>query len=230
MIERRVNSEFDEEKALTAALKEYEALRAEISWLIAQSVQLQSFAIALSVGIFPLVTFFLEERSPGVLVGVLVSLPIALCLLGALYFRQHQEVYVVASSIQAHIRPLIVEVCGRSDLWQWEEYKDQRLYELSRRSPIHGAWTPAGVLILRLALFVLPASMSLILGVSIAVTTGLDDLTRSFTVPGMVVLAAVATLDAVAILILLIRFAKEGDFGRILLATQGASAPQRDAD
>lgn len=209
----------DPEYGLNAALAEYEALRAEIAWLIEHSVQLQNFAIGLAVGIFPLVTFFLEKEKPAVLVGVLLSLPIALSLLGALYFRQHQEVYVVASYINEKIRPLICELSGRTDMWTWEEYKQDRLQTLSSRSPIYGAWTPAAILILRLALFILPAIASLILAISIALSQGMKELNTIFTLPGTILIFALGIVDFVFIAVVTIRFARESNLGRILLSS-----------
>lgn len=203
--------------ALIAALAEYDALRIEIAWLIEHGGQLQNYAIGLSVGILPVVTVILQTGKAGLLVGVLLSLPIALSLLGLLYFRQHQEVYVVASYIKEEIRPLIRELCEREDLWTWEEFKKERLELLSARSPIHGASRPASVLLLRLAIFILPAAASLMLAISVSLAQGTRSLYSTYTVGGTFALLLLCSLDLVLMTVLIIRFAKESDLGRNVL-------------
>jgi hypothetical protein len=213
----------DDSIALTAALAEYEALRNEIAWLIEHSAQLQNYAIALSVGILPVVTFFLDKDRPAVLVGVLLSLPIALSLLGALYFRQHQEVFVVAAYIKERIRPIICTLSGRNDLWQWEEFKRSQLDQMSARSPIFGAWRPGAILLLRLMLFILPAAISFCLAVSITLSQGIGEIGAAFTMGGAVVMGILAVLDLFVIVIVTIRFARESDLGRIMLESSGSA-------
>jgi hypothetical protein len=207
------------EDALTAALAEYQSLRSEISWLIEHGTQLQNYAIGLSIGIFPVAAFVLEKSSPVFLLGPLLVLPTILSLLGILYFRQHQEIYVVAAYIREEIRPIIRELTGRDDIWGWEEFKSARQNRLSARSSALGLWRPRTVIVLRLAIFSLPAFCSLVIGISVAIGQGISRINATYTMAGSVALLLLAVTDVVTIVMLAIRYWKEGDLEKIVMDT-----------
>lgn len=214
------------ENALTAALAEYQSLRAEIRWLIEHGTQLQNYAIGLSVGVFPVVAFILEKSSVVLLVGLLLLLPLILSLLGVLYFRQHQEVYVVAAYIREKVRPLIRELSGRDDLWEWEEFKSVRQSGLAARSHAFGMWHPRMVFILRISIFSLPALCSLAIGISVAIGQGFSRIQATYTIVGVVLLMLLCIINVVAMFMLAIQCWKEGDLEKILVET-GLPASRR---
>lgn len=216
--------EAEASSALAAALAEYESLRGEIGWLIEHGAQLQNYAIGLAVGLFPVAAFILENGNTAFLVGLLIAAPIAFSLLGLLYFRQHQEVYVVAAYLKERARPIIRELSGRPDLWTWEEFKTARQSVLSSRSPVLGIWRPRTILVLRLAIFTLPAVCSLVLGLSVALTVGSAAMFATYTVAGSILLLILTVLDVMIVSMLGIRFWKEGDLSKVVL---GESAAQR---
>jgi hypothetical protein len=210
--------------ALTAALAEYTALRSEIEWLIAQGAQLQNYAIGITLGLFPTAAFILEKRSSAFLAGLLIFAPIALSLLGLLYFRQHQEVYVVGAYLSECVAPIIRELGNRDDLWTWEDFKAARQTVLSNRSHALGIWRPRTILLLRLAVFTLPAVCCFVLGVSIAIAEGMHALLVAYTTAGTVVLLVLAVIDVAVIGLLGLRFWTEGDLAVSVLAYKPPSA------
>ncbi len=219
----RPAGEHAEDTSLTAALAEYAALRSEIEWLIAHGAQLQNYTIGITLGLFPAAAFILQQRSPAFLVGLLLFAPIALSLLGLLYFRQHQEVYVVAAYINERLAPIIREIGGRTDLWTWEQFKSTRQAVLSDRSHILGVWRPRTILLLRLAVFTLPALCSFAIGLSVAVVEGRQALFDAYTVVGTVVLMVVALIDALIMVLLGLRFWTEGDLAVAVFETPPAT-------
>ena len=129
-------------------------------------------------------------------------LPLALCLLGLLYFRQHQEVYVIAAYINESVRPIICEFSVRDDVWAWESFKSARHAQLSERSRILGIWKPKTILLLRLTMFALPAACSFVLALAVAIAQGLERILKMYTSIGAIVLLALALADVLVIVIL----------------------------
>ena len=201
-------------------LAEYEALRAEIAWLIEHGAQLQNYAIGLAVGAFPVAAFILDKQNATFLIGLLLMLPLALCLLGLLYFRQHQEVYVIAAYINESVRPIICELTGRDDVWAWESFKSARHAQLSERSRILGIWKPKTILLLRLTMFALPAACSFVLALAVAIAQGLERILKMYTSIGAIVLLALALADVLVIVILTVRLSTEADLAAIVLRPQ----------
>lgn len=215
----------EESPALKAVLAEYEALRSEMAWLINHGAQLQNYAIGLSLGVFPVATFVLQNSSAVFLIGLLLALPVALSLLGLLYFRQHQEVYVIAAYIREEIRPIIRQLTGHDAVWGWEEFKEARQERLSARSPILGVWRPRTILLLRLAIFSLPALCSVLIAISLAIAQGIDRIYASYTTAGSAVLLLFAVIDVLMMVVLGIRFWREGDLGHVVMDTGLSAEP-----
>lgn len=216
--------------ALAAALAEYQSLRDEIAWLIEHGAQLQNYSIGLAVGLFPVAAFILQNRSTAFLVGLLVAVPIVFSLLGLLYFRQHQEVYVIAAYLKERVRPLVRELSGQPNLWTWEEFKTARQSVLSSGGPVLGIWRPRTILVLRLTVFTLPAVCSLVLGLSVAGAVGVDAMFATYTVVGSILLLILTVLDVVIVSVLSIRFWTEGDLGKVVLGERAVQTDKQKAE
>ena len=212
---------------LEAALAEYQALRAEIAWLIEHGAQLQNYAIGLAIGLFPVAAFILDKQSPAFMIGLLLMAPLALCLLGLLYFRQHQEVYVIAAYITESVRPIISELSGRNDIWSWEDFKAARQTNLSDRSAILGIWKQKTILMLRLAIFALPAACSFVLALAVAIAQGLERIVGIYTSIGTIVLLFLAVVDLLIMVILTVRFSTEADLAAVVFGQGMPAASDR---
>ena len=146
--------------ALTAWLAEYNSLRAEIEWLIKDATRYQSFAITLLGILVPGVGWLLKEL-PDLVVPSLLVISFIYCLLGFLYTRQHEEVYVVAAYLKDYVRPRVRELMNDSSMWGWEEFKGQRWAALRPRRGL-GCLRPGNMIVLlRAMLFVLPSAAAL---------------------------------------------------------------------
>ncbi len=156
------------EEKLEAYLAEYQSLRAEMEWLIRGADQYQNLTFALigaAATIFPWVL----DKAPILLVPTLLILPLLFSLLGFLFLRQHEEVYVVAAYLSEYIRPRIRLLVGDSEAWGWEEFKDQRSREVLGRGPLAFFSKSKIIVFLRSSLFVLPSVAALVI-----VVNGLD--------------------------------------------------------
>jgi hypothetical protein len=177
--------------------------------------------------------FVLQNSSAVFLIGLLVALPIALSLLGLLFFRQHQEVYVIAAYIREKIRPTIRELTGRDDAWGWEEFKAASQKRLSARSPILGMWRPRTILLLRLAIFSLPALCSVLIAISLAIAQGASKIYASYTTAGSAVLLLFAVIDVVVMVVLGIRLWSESDLAGVVIYTalpaEAPASPRGDS-
>jgi hypothetical protein len=96
----------DVEDVLAAWLAEYQALRAEIEWLINDGTRYQNFAITL-LGIIGATIGWLLKEASALLLPTLLAVPFIFCLLGFLYSRQHEEVYIVAAYLKDYLRPRV---------------------------------------------------------------------------------------------------------------------------
>jgi hypothetical protein len=191
----------DVDDVLAAWLAEYQCLRAEIEWLINDGTRYQNFAITL-VGIIGAAIGWLLKEAPIILIPTLLVVPFVFCLLGFLYSRQHQEVYIVAAYLKDYVRPRVRELVGDESLWGWEEFKSQEWRALSP----YRRFKPFGlndiVFLLRAMLFILPSIVAL----SVVVISFLDvaplpklELTTS---PTTIVIIASVLFDTSLVLLL----------------------------
>jgi hypothetical protein len=150
----------DVEDSLAAWLAEYQALRAEIEWLINDGTRYQNFAITLLGIIGATIGWVLKEAS-ALLVPSLLIVPFIFCLLGFLYSRQHEEVYIVAAYLKDYLRPRVRQLVGDEYLWGWEEFKKQRWDAMSRRRRFKPFGINDTVFLLRAMLFIIPSVLSL---------------------------------------------------------------------
>lgn len=154
---------------LEAYVAEYQALRAEIEWLIKGGEQYQNFAIALLGASATLLPWVLTN-DPNFFVPSLLTLPFLFSLLGFLYLRQHEEVFVVASYLKDYIRPRIRGLTNDPEMWAWEEYKAGKSLRAFGTGPL--GWFSAAkiVFMLRSGLFLIPSLACL----AIVTSTGID--------------------------------------------------------
>jgi len=118
------------EEKLEAYLAEYSALREEIKWLIQEANQYQNFAIALIGATVTLIPWVLD-KALALLIPVLLILPFLFSLLGFLYLREHEEVYVVGAYLREYLRSQVRNLVKDSHTWGWEEFKTNDLERYS---------------------------------------------------------------------------------------------------
>lgn len=159
------------QEALQAWLAEYNSLRAEIEWLIEGGAKYQDFAITL-LGLLFTAIAWVTQYGTTLLIPTMLVIPFLFTLLGFLYCRQHEEVYVVASYLKDYVRPRLRSLVGDHSLWGWEEFKARRSRELFKTK--RGLSSSAGiVLVLRSMLFVVPSLGSIIAVVALSISKGL---------------------------------------------------------
>ncbi len=148
------------ESAVNAWISEYHALRTEIEWLNSDGSRYQTFAISL-LSVVGGVIGWLSANTPTILLPALLIIPFIFCLLGFLYLRQHEEVFVIASYIKDYIRPRLRELTKDQSLWGWEEFKWQKL---NSRKHAQSKWFTVTemVFFLRGMLFIMPSIAALI--------------------------------------------------------------------
>ena len=137
---------------ISACIAEYNARRDEIGWLINGAQSYQALSIALVCGFIGFLAGIAGKHSPYEIYVFLFTPPV-LSLLGFLYFRQHQEVYVVAACIDQKIVPTLRRAIGSDDVFVWERHKASAPQGIK----------PAAVMVnfLRLLLFALPSLLAL---------------------------------------------------------------------
>src|SRR5260370_32197606 len=109
--------------AIDAILAEYAALRAEIEWLIKDAGQYQTYALGLVAVLPPAFALLLGTSRAWLTIPAIIIANSAFCLFGYLFFRSHQEVYIVAAYLKHRVRPKIRKLTGADSVWAWEEYK-----------------------------------------------------------------------------------------------------------
>jgi len=149
------------EEKLEAYLAEYSALREEIKWLIQEANQYQNFAIALIGATVTLIPWVLD-KALALLIPVLLILPFLFSLLGFLYLREHEEVYVVGAYLREYLRSQVRNLVKDSHTWGWEEFKDKRSREVFSGDVLRFLSTTKIIVILRSSLFLLPSIVALL--------------------------------------------------------------------
>jgi hypothetical protein len=105
-----------------ALVKEFESLRTEIEWLIANGMRYQQFAIVITVAGLSASTFTISQQ-PSLYPALGYALSAVVSWLGVLYFWEHVEIHVVAGYIQQVLRPKVRKASCVDTWWEWEEYK-----------------------------------------------------------------------------------------------------------
>lgn len=202
--------------ALEAHLAEYQALRAEIEWLIEHGNQYQNFAIVLLSGLAALIAWVLDT-SPGLLVPSLLVAPFVFCLLGFLYFRQHEEIYVIAAYLQECVRPQVRSLAEDATIWSWEEFKYRRLRAIAKGRILGMLSGVRMVFFLRAGLFLLPGVVCLLAVVAYATLQGKGRIVETYGENLAALLAVWFIVDATVVLFLAAYLLIQGNLpGRIL--------------
>lgn len=215
LLRRRRSPAQSSQALIEAHVAEYLALRSEIEWLIKDGSQYQGFAIALLAASLPLLQF-LSQTSPALLLITLLPIPFLFCLLGFLYFRQHEEVHIIAAYLASSLRPKVRALTGDPELWSWEEFKSVRSAPAGRIM----SWAAGGrtIFVLRALLFVVPSLLSVCVA-GVLLSRGSPYVPQLWEAQALIMLALV--VDAVITCALLLYLATQGDFAGRILGLQG---------
>ena len=198
------------ENKLNTYLTEYQALRAEIDWLIRDGTQYQKFSIAILSIIFAGIGWIIQNAIE-LLIPILLTIPFIFCVLGYLFLRQHEEVYVVASYIKEYIRPRVRKIIDDEDAWGWEEYKS----ELNERICSHrlfGCFSSSRmIVILRSCIFVVPSILSLAILVLYSIEKSIPTLTGMYGFPMLILFAIFYIFDILIFLLFLAYLMTQSD-------------------
>ncbi len=206
--------------AVEVWLAEYNNLRREIEWLINDATRYQALSISIVTLVAPAVAW-VETQAPRLLLSTLLSVPFVVTLLGFLFYRQHEEVHVIAVYLRDYVRPRVRAALADSAIWGWEEFKSERHQVLRETSVIRGLSSSTVVMALRSMLFVGPSLVALALAGVTATRLGLAQLLGAFGRIGVAALAGYAFLDAVLVAALSVYVFRQGDLGaRIMMPAQ----------
>jgi hypothetical protein len=206
-------------------LAEYEALRNEIEWLIKEASQYQNYALGLVALLPPGFALVLDTRQAWLLVPAALFAVPAFCLLGFLFFRSHQEVYVVAAYLQQEVRPQVRAAVNSNSVWGWEEYKAAAQGKQERASRLGLLTSQRFVVMLRLLVFLLPAVVALAGLTAVFADRGPQWWVHTYTWPGAVLTGLGFLLDSAIVLLLGYWFWTRGDLARTLQLDRPASGP-----
>lgn len=108
--------------AFDALVAEFQYLRTEIQWLIANGMRYQQFAILIAAAGLSASTFTMSQY-PHLHPALGFALSAVLSWLGILYYWEHVEIHVVAGYLQQVVREKVRAVTRVDTWWEWEEYK-----------------------------------------------------------------------------------------------------------
>lgn len=108
--------------AFDALVTEFQCLRSEIQWLIANGMRYQQFAIVIAAAGLSASTFTISQY-PHLYPALGFALSAVLCWLGILYYWEHVEIHVVAGYLQQVVRAKVRMATRVDTWWEWEEYK-----------------------------------------------------------------------------------------------------------
>jgi hypothetical protein len=210
--------------SVEAWLAEYNCLRREIEWLINDATKYQALSISIVALVAPGIAWT-ETEAPRLVIPALLSVPFVVTLLGFLFYRQHEEVHVIAVYLRDYVRPQIRTALRDTALWGWEEFKAERHRALRETAVIRGISSSTVVILLRSMLFVAPSLVALTLAGVKAEQLGLAKLTGEFRGIGVVGLAGYAFIDVVLVIALSIYLLRQGDLGKRIM-TPVQSGPE----
>jgi hypothetical protein len=203
------------EQGIAACLAEYQALTGEMKWLREEAAQYQRLSVTMLVGLVPLLSL-LASNSPDLLIPTLLVAPFPFTVLGYLFFRQHEEVYVIAAYLRKEVRPQIRKLTALYDIWGWEEFKHSRFVS-GRRGLLLRLNSAKMALAMRILLFLLPAVVSTIGAVAVVLARNPNALLQMYGWP-VGGLAIAALLFDVLLVGALVGFLwSQGDFANRVL-------------
>jgi hypothetical protein len=177
-----------------AHLAEYEALRNEIEWLIRDASQYQTYALGLIAVLPAAFALLVDTRQAWLVAPAILVASAAFCLFGYLFFRNHQEVYVIAGYLAREVRPRVRALVGSDNLWGWEEYKAKAYGVLRQSSRLGGLASLTFVVMLRLLVFLLPAGVGVVT-VLVMLARSASSMAATYTWVGVGVLGAVGLIE-----------------------------------
>src|SRR3972149_7197310 len=195
---------------LNAYLAEYKSLRSEIEWLIRDATQYQNFAIAL-IGAVITAIALVFDKAPTIILPILLVVPFIFCLLGFLFFRQHEEVYVIAAYLREYLRPQVRLLTKDNNLWGWEEFKARRSIIIPKAVFFKTLSTSKMILALRMLLFIIPSIFSLLTFTSYIAHKGIPQLVSAYGVSNIVLFIIGFSFDVLIILLLIAHLLAQGD-------------------
>lgn len=199
--------------AVDAILAEYAALRSEIEWLVKDAGQYQTYALGLVAVLPPVFALLLGTKQAWLAIPAIIIANSAFCMFGYLFFRSHQEVYIVAAYLKNVVRPQIRQAIGSNSVWDWEEYKSKANLDIQHSSRLGLLGNPRLVWLLRLLVFLLPAAVGLVAVAVILFRTGL---LSNYSPLGLVAIAIGTLINAAMIVILIVWFWFKGDLAKVL--------------
>jgi hypothetical protein len=202
------------EQGVTACLAEYQSLIGEMRWL-REEAQYQRLSVTLLVGLVPLLGL-VSSISPDLLIPTLLVAPVPFAVLGYLFFRQHEEVYVVAAYLRDQVRPRIRNLTAQPAIWGWEEFKHTH-FESGRHGVLGLLNSGKVALMMRLLLFLLPAVVSTIAAAAVALVRNPGELLPMYGWVGAGLAVALFALDVLLIALLVTTMWSRGDLAVRLL-------------
>lgn len=196
---------------------EYLALRSEIEWLIKDGSQYQAYAIAL-VAAVPALLQFLYQSAPETLLPTLLIVQFPFVLLGFLYYRQLEEIHIVAGYLANSLRPRVREITDDPHAWSWEEYKDA--FSLPGVGILCRISSGKIILVLRALLFLLPSVIAVGLAVSLTIF-GTPYFPNNWLARVTILLGL--AFDFVITVLLILVLVRRGDLSRRLLNLEDSS-------
>lgn len=185
-----------------AHLAEYEALRHEIEWLVRDASQYQTYALGLIAVLPAAFALLVDTRQSWLLAPAILIASAAFSLFGYLFFRNHQEVYVIAGYLARVVRPQVRTLTASATLWGWEEYKADTYARLRSSSTLGGLASLPFVVMLRLLVFLLPASAGPVVTLIVLSRNGWAASTATYTGFGAIMLILIAVLEFVVLVLL----------------------------
>jgi hypothetical protein len=199
--------------SIDVILAEYTAMRNEIDWLIKDAGQYQTYALGLVAVLPPAFALLLDTKQALLVIPAIIVANSAFCLFGYLFFRCHQEVYVVAAYLRQVLRPHVRQLTGSSSMWGWEEYKANAHLAIQRSSRLGILGNPRFVVMLRLQVFLLPAAVGV---VSISVMLFRSGMVDEYSLPALVGIGLGSLINVGMVVVLALWFWIKGDLARLL--------------
>jgi len=206
---------------LSVWLAEYQALRTEIEWLIRDANQYQNFAIAL-LGAVTAAIAWVFEKAPTLIVPTLLVVPFLFCLLGFLFFRQHEEVYVIAAYLREYVRPQVRLLTKDNALWGWEEFKARRTDQIYKCGLFKAISTSKMILVLRTLLFLIPSILSLLVVIIYVTLQGIHQFVSNYGTTNTAFFAIGFFFDVVVVSLLIRNLFTQSDLPRRVLALESS--------
>lgn len=204
------DSLIDKDEKTLVMIIEYDALRKEIEWLIRDANNYQNFAIALIGSMVPVIAWIIE-KAPVFIIPALLTMPFIFCLLGFLFFRQHEEVYVVAAYLRDYLRKQIREYLRDDSLWGWEEFKHERSEQLYAKGVFKHLSSSRMVFALRVSLFLIPSLFSILLIILQTLSKGFIATIHQYNFNISLCLIVFFLLDIIIVFLLMVYTWKNGN-------------------